>query len=108
MPFASWSEWKFSKSRRPRRPSPCRRRLWLECLEDRTAPTGSTFASATPLAFSTLQSAQGSYYLGVSSSGNSAYDPNTGGGANGGATTGLYALDVHRTAHVPLQADLVG
>src|SRR5215831_14000269 len=92
MPLASRSWWKSSKSRQARRPSPGRRRLWLECLEDRTAPTGSTFATATPLAFSGLQSAQVSHFLS---------DPQE---------VDLYqvALDVGDRAHLAISAQTAG
>src|SRR5215813_4705657 len=63
MPLTSSPDRKHRNARRPRRTRPCRRRLWLECLEDRTAPAGSTFATATPLAFTALQSAQVSHFL---------------------------------------------
>ena len=57
----------------------------------------------------TFQAAAGGvYFVGVSSAGNDAYDPNTGAGTKAGTTTGLYALDVRRTAETTQLADLTG
>ena len=53
-------------------------------------------------------STTGDYYLGVSSAGDDAYDPNKAGSGHGGATTGLYTLDLRRDAQTPLLADLAG
>ena len=48
----------------------------------------------------------GTYRVGVSAAGDDAYDPNTPGSGSGGATTGLYTLDVRRTTGTPVQSDL--
>ncbi len=56
-----------------------------------TADTGITGEEDT-LAFSIDQ--PGTYYIGVSSSGNASYSPVTGSGADGGSTTGSYRLDL--------------
>jgi len=50
----------------------------------------------------------GDYFVGVSSAGDDAYDPNVAGSGSGGATTGTYALDVRLTPDQPLAAELAG
>jgi hypothetical protein len=57
----------------------------------------------------TFQAASaGSYFVGISSAGNDAYDPTAANSGHGGATTGLYALDLRRTVSAPLLPDLAG
>jgi hypothetical protein len=51
--------------------------------------------------------AAGTYYVGVSSQGDNAYDPVAGGGS-GGLTTGQYTLDVGLTLAAPLRPDVQG
>ncbi len=53
-------------------------------------------------------SAAGDYLVGVSSAGDDAYDLGAGGSGHGGATTGLYALDLTRTPGAALKAGLAG
>src|SRR5206468_250912 len=50
----------------------------------------------------------GDYFVGVSSAGDDAYDPTLAHGGHGGATTGLYSLDVRLTPAAPRLADLTG
>src|SRR5205823_6584274 len=50
----------------------------------------------------------GDYFVGVSSAGDDAYDPNVAHSGQGGATTGLYALDLTRMPGAPLKTDLAG
>jgi hypothetical protein len=50
----------------------------------------------------------GTYYLGISASGNDAYDPTAANSSHGGSTHGLFTLDLRRTAGAPLRADLAG
>jgi hypothetical protein len=52
--------------------------------------------------------AAGNYLVGVSSAGDDAYDPTADSSGQGGTTTGLYALDLRRTAGAALTADLAG
>jgi hypothetical protein len=52
--------------------------------------------------------ADGDYFLGVSSAGDDAYDPDTGGGETAGATTGLYALGLRRAVGGLRLPDLTG
>lgn len=49
--------------------------------------------------------ATGTYYVGVSSSGNNSYDPSSGGGS-GGSTTGLFDLSLV-SRHAPLAPEIV-
>jgi hypothetical protein len=50
----------------------------------------------------------GDYFVGVSSAGDDAYDPNVAGSGSGGSTTGMYTLDVRLTPGQPLAAELAG
>jgi hypothetical protein len=52
--------------------------------------------------------ASGTYYVGVSSAGNTGYDPTTGTNVNTGTTTGLYTLNATVTSNVTLTPDLTG
>jgi hypothetical protein len=67
-------------------------------LADLTGPGGTETIS--------LSLAAGTYYLGVSSSGNAAYSPVDGSGAIGGSTTGTYSLSANFTNTV--QTETVG
>jgi hypothetical protein len=50
----------------------------------------------------------GNYYIGISSAGDDAYDPNTSVSGHGGATTGLFSLDLRLTPGASPTADLAG
>ena len=52
--------------------------------------------------------AAGDYYVGVSASGDDAYDPNVKGSGQAGSTTGLYQLNLSLTSRAPLLSDLTG
>jgi hypothetical protein len=52
--------------------------------------------------------AAGDYLVGVSSSGDDAYDPAVATSGHGGVTTGLYALDLQRKPAAPLTPELAG
>src|SRR5262245_36841490 len=57
----------------------------------------------------TFQAATGGVsFVGRSSAGNASYGPSTGSCATAGATTGIYTLDLRRTAEPTLLADLAG